>query len=449
MPEARQTALEILVRLERSHRQIDGVFPRVVQRHKLDERDRRLVTELVYGVLRQRARLDWVLGQFCRKPLEKLSPMLRNILRLGAYQLLFLERVPPRAVVHEAVRLTRRQGLGDADGFVNAVLRVLQRTSSAIPFPDAGVDPVGHLTVSGSHPEWMVRRWLEHYGLERTEALCRANNSEAPLAVRTNTLRIPRAELLDWFCKQGLEPVACRLSPWGLKIRRGLLTDTQAHRDGWFYIQDEAAQLVVAALDPQPGEHILDTCAAPGGKTTHMAQLMSNRGHIVAVDSGKQRLERLRQNCARLGMQIVQPVEADIRSWASAHKRNYDRILVDAPCSGMGVLRRHPEGKWRKTEDLIFQSARRQFRILDAVSTRLRPGGVLVYSTCTTEPEENEQVVTRFLAAHPEYQIQDLREVFPDPLAPLLTAEGFLTTLWNQDSMDGFFVARLTKDPKE
>jgi 16S rRNA (cytosine967-C5)-methyltransferase len=230
-----------------------------------------------------------------------------------------------------------------------------------------------------------------------------------------------------------------------LRIKDGIVMESAAYRKGWFYVQDEAAQLVVLGLAPRPGEVILDACAAPGGKTTHMAQVMAHQGRIIALDVKAQRLELVRENCQRLGIRTVECHLGDARRIKAFKNIKFDRILVDAPCSGLGVLRRNPEGKWTKTEALIHRYALLQYEILEGVSPWLKEGGVLMYSTCSTEPEENEQVVRKFLSAYPEYQIQNLREDLPPAASSMVTPEGFLSTLWNSESMDGFFAAKLVK----
>lgn len=445
LQDARKMALEALIKIERGKHRANQVLIEGWGKSRLGVRDRRLVTELVYGVLRHRNRLDWVLGQFCRRPIMRLSPTLRNILRLGAYQLLFLDRIPPRAVVDEAVGLTQRKGAKGLSGFVNAVLRSLDREQAAISYPDRSTDLVRHISICYSHPPWMVSRWLQRYGPERTMVICLANNEVPPVTLRTNTLLTTRERLCAQLRHRGGSIEACKVSPLGLKTRGEAVFQSSPYRKGWIYVQDEAAQLVVLALAPRPGEMILDACAAPGGKTTHIAQGMANQGRIIAMDIDAERLKMVGENCERLGVRIVQCLSGDAREVETLTELQFDRILVDAPCSGLGVLRRNPDGKWHKNEDLIHRYAQLQSEILDAVSPRLRKAGILLYSTCTIEPEENEQVVEGFLKTHPEFDIQDLRGYLPRSASSMITPEGFLFTLFNKESMDGFFAARLIK----
>jgi 16S rRNA (cytosine967-C5)-methyltransferase len=330
-------------------------------------------------------------------------------------------------------------------GFVNAVLRSLDRDRASITYPDLKTDPVRYLSVFYSYPEWMVSRWLKRYGPERTMVLCQANNQIPPVTLRTNTLLTTRESLEAQLKNEGVEVEGCAVSPPAVKVKNGVATQSAACCKGWFYVQDEAAQLVVMGLAPKPGEVVLDACAAPGGKTTHMAQAMDDQGRIMALDLKAQRLQLVRENCERLGIRIVECLLGDSRTVKGLKNLKFDRILVDAPCSGLGVLRRNPEGKWTKTEDLIHHYARLQLEILEGVSPWLKEGGVLMYSTCSTEPEENEEVVRKFLSTHPEYRIQNLKEDLPPAASSMITPEGFLSTLLNTESMDGFFAAKLIK----
>lgn len=402
---------------------------------------------MVYGVLRQRGYLDWVIGRFAQSR-RRQSAKLKNLLRLGSYQILFLDRVPASAAVNETVGLAKTLGGKAVAGFVNAVLRAMTR-SETIPLPDPADDPVLHISVKYSHPEWLVKRWLKRLGPEQTVALCVLNNEIPPVTVRVNSLQISREALTAELKDEGIDVTPCRVSSSGLMLRS--VTDLKrwaAYERGDFYIQDEAAQLVGFAVDPKPGERILDSCAAPGGKTTHLAELMSDRGKITAADADPKRLERVGQNASRLGLTSIRTIAADAaRNLEALGTILYDRILVDAPCSGLGILRRNPDAKWYKNETVIGKMAALQLKILNNVAPLLKPGGVLVYSTCTTEPEENENVIGAFLSGRREFRIESLRAVWSD--APdIVTAEGYLNTLLNPYGMDHFFAAKLIKQAK-
>jgi 16S rRNA (cytosine967-C5)-methyltransferase len=419
-----------------------------------DPRERSLAFELVYGVLRQRGTLDWRLNEVSKRPVERLPLPVATVLRLGAYQLLYLDRIPQSAAVNESVSLVKSVRDRDWSGYVNAVLRALLR-EPAPPWPDSAVDPVAALSVRYSCPAWLVQRWIERLGAQTAQHLCEATTLMPPLTIRANTLLVTRDALHDRLTEAGVENCPLPVSPVGLMLgTQGAITELPFFQDGWFYVEDEAAQLVPPLLDPQPGERILDACAAPGGKATHMAALMRNDGEIVAVDLNAARLRLVEENCARLGVSIVKPVALDAarlgdrRTGSSSPallESPFDRILVDAPCSGLGVLRRHPEGKWHKGAAQIPRHQSRQSAILRRTSRLLRPGGVIVYSTCSTEPEENERVIEDFCADHADFSREAVTPWLPPSGRNLVTAHGDFSTMTSITSMDGFFAARLRK----
>ena len=444
----------MLCRVE-SAKRADPVLEQALAHRGLSRLDRAFITELVYGVLRQRGYLDWILSQRTRRPGRKPAPRLRNLLRMGAYQILFLSKVPTSAAVNESVKLAKTLGGKPVAAFVNAVLRGVARNRT-FSFPDSETDPVAHVAARYSHPPWMVRRWIGRYGLDRTLRLCQANNTQAPLTIRANRFRTTRDDLAKALEREGIRSEPCPAAPEGLRLKGiasesgSSLSNLASYRRGEFYVQDEAAQLVSLIVDPKPQERILDACTAPGGKATHIAELMENRGEIIALDVSESRLNRLRQNTKRLGLTIIKPLLADAtQDLSHLGQASFDRILVDAPCSGLGLLRRNPEGKWKKTEDLIghYQSIQRQ--ILHQVALLLKPGGVLVYSTCTIEPEENELVVGAFLKEHPEFRVEGLWEMLPEAAAGLITAEGAFNTMLNPFEMDQFYAVRLIKGRRE
>ncbi len=441
---ARRISWEVLQQLERQKTFLDTILDSALNQSALPSRDRSLVTELVYGVVRHQARLDWVIQQHLRSPKQKIPTWLKCLLYLGAYQLLYLDRIPSSAAVNESVQLAKSRAGSKIGDFVNAVLRAIAKDphdpTQLLPIADS----VERVAISESHPVWLVRRWMERFGRERTMLLCRANNEIPPVTLRVNRLKTVREKLSESLLGAGLKVEAGRVSQDALLLQTAAsLREIRAYRDGWFYVQDEAAQLVSYAVDPQPGEAILDACAAPGGKTTHMAELMQNRGEVLALDVSEERLIPLRENAERLGISIITPQRADVsKPLINMINARFDRILVDAPCSGLGVLRRHPEGKWQKQEAMIAPYQRLQLKILEHVAPLLKKGGVLVYSTCSTEAEENETVVDAFLERHPGFLLENLRTILPPSAADLVTGHGFLNTLFNPYRMDFFFAAR-------
>ncbi|MGH7147461.1 MAG: 16S rRNA (cytosine(967)-C(5))-methyltransferase RsmB [Nitrospiraceae bacterium] len=462
---ARAIALSLLVESVKSEEGVDVLLDCALARCSFDSRERALTVELTYGVLRRLATIDWRLEPVLDKPLLRLPVAVQMVLRLGAYQLLFLDRVPQSAAVNESVNLARAfAGTAGRDwsGFVNAVLRGLLRHPLQ-PWPGMDHDPAQALAVRYSVPSWLSRRWVERLGLATAEAACEGVSVAPPMTLRVNQLITTREVLLETFTQVGIAAKPTSVSPFGILIEEGgSVPSLPGFQEGAFYVEDEAAQLIPPLLDPQPGDIVLDACAAPGGKSTHLADLMQNKGIIYAVDRKGARLDLLKSNCRRLGVQIVVPIVGDIRqprAWlpiietaglpsvkkARVGEASVDRILVDAPCSGLGVLRRHPEAKWRKVEQALPRHQALQCQILKAVARCLRPGGVLVYSTCSTELEENEDVIERFCDTHAEFQRESVVSWLPPAAQGFVTEQGTLSTVGNRCSMDGFYAARLRK----
>jgi 16S rRNA (cytosine967-C5)-methyltransferase len=434
----RENALVILRRVE------EGAFADTSleqTRQDFDARDSAFILELVYGTLRNRALLDWILNRFSAQPVEKTDRWTRNILRLGAYQMLFLDKVPVSAAVNTSVELAKQYG--KKHGYVNALLRNLDRRRGAITYPGPG-DKARELAVLYSHPEWLVRRWTERFGAETTEAFLLANNRPAPLVIRTNTLRTTRNELKATLGSEGVTTVETRYSPVGLEIVAGSgIQALASYRKGWFMVQDQAAQLISLMLAPQPGETVLDACAAPGGKAAHLSEIMQDRGTLVALDADAGRIEKIRENIRRLGITIIKTVQGDAARYA---EEKFDKILIDAPCSGLGVLRRHPDGRWNKSMRTISDRRILQMQILKNCAGLLKPGGAFVYATCTTEPEENEDVIADFMHTRSkEFMIDDPRPYLPPAAAPLVGSDGFFRTFPREPEMDGFFGVRMIK----
>jgi len=445
---ARAVALDTLLSVERTQAFADDALDHALSRSTLDSRDRALALELVYGVLRHRSTLDWRLDHVATKSMAKLPVRVRMALRLGAYQLLHLDRIPPSAAVNESVALMKTGGASAHwPGFVNAVLRAMTR-APAPPWPDPAADPVRALSVRHACPAWLAERWIARFGVRDAEALCLATTVIPPLTIRVNTMKTTREAVEARLAELGVAARPTRISPVGLVLDKcGSVAELPLFHDGAFYVEDEAAQLVAPLLDPRPGERVLDACAAPGGKSTHLAALMQNHGELVAVDTSAARLRLLEDNCRRLDIAIVQSVRADAAAGLpkELRERPFDRILVDAPCSGLGVLRRHPEGKWRKAADALAAHQAIQRQVLQGACSLLRPGGVLVYSTCSSEPEENEQVIDQFCSAHKEFRRESVAPWLPPSGSSLTTGRGELSTMQNHDSMDMFFAARLRK----
>ncbi len=404
--------------------------------------DRGLLTELVYGTLRMRGRLDWIIGQLYRGDAAALETAIRNILRTGLYQLLRTDRIPPFAAVNEAVGIARNLSPA-ASGLVNAILRNALRKKDAIIWPDMAKSSEKAIAVLHSHPAWLVRRLLAKFDIEETIAICRANNTIPPLTLRVNTLRASREHALAALANAGIaaEPSAFSNDGVILASPAPRLRETVPYTEGLIRIQDEASQLIGRIVAPKPGERILDLCAGAGGKTLHLAALMENRGSITALDLHSERLRMLREEAGRLGASIVETRTADAAASLESLRGVFDGVLLDAPCSGLGTLRRNPEIRWRLAPADINRFMQTQKLLLKNAAECLRPGGRLVYSVCTVEPEENEIVIGDFLRNH-----GDFRLIPPADLPPaLIDAQGYFRTSPHLQGMDGFFAALLVR----
>lgn len=447
---ARGMALEVLYAVDHEGAFSNIALNRVLEKYRPEKIDRGFITELVYGTLRTLNTLDWVLGRFLRKPLAGLPPWIRNILRMGVYQILYMEKVPESAACNESANLARNYGHAGTVKLVNGVLRNVARNAAQLEFPEMGKDPVKSIAIRYSHPEWLIRRWIAEFGPEDTEKLCRANNEIPANAIRTNTLKITRDDLQRVLAGEGIEAVPGKYAPETLVIEGFKSVGTiEAHRTGLFMVQDESSTLVGHAVKPRPGSFVIDACSAPGGKSTHLAQLMENKGHIVSADVHSHKMKLIRENADRLGVEIIEPVVLDAAEMDRQYAGRADSILVDAPCSGLGVLRRRPEIRWRKQPGQIDELHCLQVKILGSAAKCLKPGGTLVYSTCTVTHEENIDVVNEFLDGNAGFSLVSLEGYLPDKLAGMPGTDtlnkGYVQFLPHIHGTDGFFIARMQK----
>lgn len=445
MPSARQIAAEILYDLDSGNHTLDMLLQRNDTRlRQLQRPDRALAHALIFGVLRWQSRLDWTLGHLLQQPKKKLDPWVRIILRMGLFQIDHLNRIPDSAVVHTAVDLVKTNNRRWAAGFVNGVLRNALRRTKPVPMPDIDKEPVAGLAVRYAFPPWLVSRWIKCWGIDSTRALCDAVNQIPDITVRANTLKTTRANLIESLQSEVKSITPTRHSPEGVRIvSPGRPIDKwPAYQQGWFQVQDEAAQIISHYLNPQPGMHIWDACAGLGTKTGHIAQLISDQGHILASDLNWEKLNQLSREMQRLGVSCVTTRTLDLQSPEPVNDLPlFDRILIDAPCSGLGVLQKNPDGKWRSTLADIDICAKRQLTILENAVKRLQSEGILVYAVCSVEPEENEWVVRSFLQKHREFVIYSSEMTSVSGARKLMMPEGFLQTLPHQNQMDGFFAA--------
>jgi 16S rRNA (cytosine967-C5)-methyltransferase len=416
-----------------------------------DERDRALAGEIAVGTLRWQGAFDSVIGAFAKRPIARLDAEVLTILRMSTFQLLHLDRVPASAIVDDAVELARKAGKTSAAGFVNAVLRRVSRERAALPLPPAPPSPsreavLDYLSVTLSHPRWLMARWLDRYGYDAARAWVRFNNEAAPLTLRANTLTTTRTALAAQLQAFDVVTGPTSFAADGLVVRSGNPLLTSIARDGLFVVQDEASQLVGAFVGVSEGQVVFDACAAPGGKTTQMAAAMKNTGLIVAADVRGRRVDLLGRTIAESTATCVDVIRADAREPLPFRDDIFDVALVDAPCSGLGTIRRDPDIKWRRRERDLPDLAGRQLEMLDRVAQVVKPGGHLIYSTCSSEPEENHEVVSRFLSKHPGFGVDPPRAFLEDPvLATTLEGSGFLHTRPFAHGLEAFFAARLVK----
>ena len=444
---ARYTAMEILNRRDVQDLPIDGIIESAFNATSRSKQDKAFIHNLVYGVLRWRSRLDWIIKHFSHIRIDKIDPKVLNILRLGLFQILHLTRVPVSAAVNTSVELTKSVADVRTVRFVNAVLRKASVGLGEVIFPDFKKNPIKAIATTYAFPEWLVERWLERYKAKETIALCEAANVIPPITVRTNLLKTDRESLQTMLQHEAAEVLATTYSEVGISFYRPKLPISKlpSYQKGWFQVQDEAAQLVTQFFNPQPTENILDACAGLGGKTGHLAQLMSNQGRIIAMDNNKQRLSQLRAEMMHLGVAIVTTNFHDLgKPFDTVSSRMFDRILLDAPCSGLGVIRRNPDAKWIRSKMNLQTYHQRQTDFLSALAPQVKIGGVLQYVVCSLEPEENEQVVNTFLEDCPKFTVEKFPNI-PSNLKSFVDADGCFRTYPHTGNMDGFFAVRFRR----
>jgi 16S rRNA (cytosine967-C5)-methyltransferase len=434
---SREIALKILHQIETQNAFASEAIQSFCSNLFLSSLDRRFVSEVVHGTTKMRRRLDYALESFLAEKLEGLTPWIRNILRMGIYQIDFMEKVPESAAVDESVKLAKKYGHKGTVALVNAVLRSYLRDKSKVVFPSWEKDKVENIALFYSLPSWMVERWLEIFGEEETVKLCDAFNQRPRLSLRVNSLRIGQKDMEEIFNREKIRFKPGRFLKNYYSIESKMdLSQFSPLQEGWVYFQDESAGFPVMLLDPQPGECILDLCAAPGGKATFIAEKMKDQGMVIAVDISLEKLKTIKENCDRLGIESVKLCCADAKSF-SCHPM--DKILLDAPCSALG---RNSDARWRKQKEDIPRLQKLHLEILSRAAELLKSGGVLVYSTCTIMPEENEQVIYRFLEQRKDFKQTD-SHLFVD--SNLVNEKGFVRTLPQDHKMGGSFACRLEK----
>ncbi len=415
----------------------------------LAPQDRALCNALVFGVLRHRGRLDYIIRACSHRPIDRIDTRILTLLRLGVFQLVCLDRIPDFAAIHATMELSKKKVGKKTAGFINAVLRKAAAEYPTIALPDKQKKFTAWLTATCSIPPWLGKRWVSAFGRENTQKLGLASLEIPPITLRVNPLKVSRDEMLNALVGEEIIADATHYSDSGINIKTlgRPVSHLPGFDQGWFQVQDEAAQLVTILLDPRPGERVLDACAGLGTKTCHMGQLMENKGDLVANDPDVGKQKGLIAEARRLGLTLIRPVSFDITKVRLSDMGGYfQRILVDAPCTGLGVLRRNPDIRWRRRQNDIQRMAALQKKVLNAAANLVAPGGVLVYAVCSCEPEENDGVIDHFLAKRKDFTadpdgFQRRLPIFSAPEAPRFS---FKTYPAHTD-MDGFFTARLKR----
>lgn len=421
-----------------------------IQLNKMDKdmdiRDENLIREIVYGIIENKLFIDHIISKASKIRLKKIHPYILEILRIGIYQIIFMGRIPDSAAVNESVKLAKKYGHKGTIGYVNGLLRAVTRDKDKFSTIDSS-NMIDYISIKYSHPKWLVERWIEEFGIDFTEELCKANNDRPSLNIRVNTLKINREDLL------------LKLANKGIKVRKGLyakdcliideannITGLKEFEDGLFTIQDESSMLVAQIMDPREGSTVLDVCSAPGGKSTHMAQYMGNKGLIISRDIFDHKTRLIKENADRLGIDIIEVENYDALIRDDSLLEKIDYLLLDAPCSGFGLIRRKPEIKWNRLQEDIYHLSKLQYDIIDNVKDYVKPGGTLIYSTCTIEKDENILLIHKFIKENPNFKLESIIDKFEYKEEIDTLKEGYIQLFPHLHNTDGFFIAKMIKE---
>lgn len=443
----REVAFEALLKIENEEAYSNLLVNSVMKQGIINEKDAGLFTEIVYGTVQRKKTLDFFLRQYLLKKIKKKDEWVLTLLRMSLYQMVYLERIPDRAIIYEAVQIAKKKGHRGLASIVNGILRNVQR--KGLPEFNSIQNHVEQLSVMYSHPTWLVAQWIKQYGIETTIKICKANLERAPVTARVNVSKTSVSEVIERLEMEGVIAQKGNLSIEAIEVKHGNLFATDVFKQGLVTVQDESSMLVGRAVDPQKGETVLDCCAAPGGKTTHLAELMNDEGEIIALDIYEHKVNLIEQQIERLQISSVKTKVVDAReAQQNFLNESFDRILVDAPCTGFGVLRRKPDIKWTKSEQDVGHMSSIQKEILHSVAPLLKKGGTLIYSTCTIEARENEQIIDSFLETHVDFSRDErLCERLPEKLLSYCEVErGEVQILPHYFQSDGFYIAALRKN---
>ncbi|NLV89069.1 MAG: 16S rRNA (cytosine(967)-C(5))-methyltransferase RsmB [Tissierellia bacterium] len=412
----------------------------------IEPKEENLIREIVYGVLENDLYINYIISKASKTPLKKIHPKILIILKMGIYQLLFMDRIPSRAAVNESVELAKIHGHKGTVGFVNGILRNIDRNNNKF-LEIREKDKSNYISIKFSHPKWLVDRWINEFGDEFTEKLCRANNSYSKLNIRVNSLKTSKKELKNKLEKYGFNISDGKYSDDILIIDNPVrLTETEEYKLGYFIIQDESSALVGQIMDPKEGSTVLDLCSAPGGKSTHIGQLMKNKGRVLSMDFYEHKIKLIEENARRLGVDIVETFVGDATKFNESLVNIADYVLVDAPCSGFGLIRRKPEIKWNRKEEDIEELVKIQRSILNNAKEYLKVGGILVYSTCTIEKEENIKMVNQFIEENNNFRLVNFENLVDGLEKEESLKQGFIQLYPHIHNTDGFFIAKMMKE---
>ncbi|NRD78826.1 16S rRNA (cytosine(967)-C(5))-methyltransferase RsmB [Bacillus sp. BRMEA1] len=440
---ARETAMDLLTAIEKNQSYSNLLLNHAIKQNQLASKDIGLLTELTYGTLQRRNILDFYLKTFVKNS-KKIENWVMQLLRLTLYQMVYLDKIPERAAIHEAVEIAKKRGHKGISGFVNGVLRSIQR--EGLPTLDTITDPVERLALETSHPVWLVSRWIEQFGFEKTKSMCEINLTAPLQTARVNTAKISREQCFLLLEEEGFQIEKSPVIPEAIRAIKGNLASAKAFENGLLTIQDESSMLVSYALGLSGNEKVLDACAAPGGKSTHIAEKLNAGGQVISLDLHEHKVKLIQDNASRLGLHNIETFVLDSRKAREQFKvESFDKVLLDAPCSGLGVMRRKPDMKYTKQEKDITQLSKIQQELLASVAPLIKKGGTLVYSTCTIDKEENENTVKTFLQLHPKFEGDlSFKSRMPGAVQSLITS--YDLQIFPQDfGSDGFYIAVLRK----
>lgn len=443
---AREIVVQILTDIES-----DGAYSNVALKKTLDEyvglidKDKNLITEITNGTMKYKRKIDYIINQFAKTKVKRMEPVIRHILRMSTYQIMFLDKVPDSAACNEAVEIVKKRNIHDLAPFVNGVLRSIVRNKDKIVYPDKNTKPQEYLAVVYSFPDWMIQLWLKEYSFEFVEALCESLNRTPDVSIRTNERLITRDQLRKELEKAGISVEEGKLATEALRVR-GItsIAKLESFQKGYFTVQDESSMLASYVLDPQKGEAILDVCAAPGGKSTHMAELMAGEGTITSADIYDHKLDKVKESAKRMGHAMIQTKSQDATVFNKDYVEVFDRVLIDAPCSGLGLLHKKSDIRWNKEQKDISDLVQIQRQILTTSSRYVKPGGVMVYSTCTITAAENRRMVN-WILKNLDVDLEPIDAYIPEQLHNKDSAKGFIQIFPTDARTDGFFISRFRK----